>query len=112
MQSHCLNHQDKVATHRCVSCLKPLCESCIQTFPEGIFCGQQCHDSAGAAAERAAAIAKSDRELAEWQQRQLAFKIITTVVIGFGLFFGWDHLPSVITSNAEKLWSAIKGLFG
>lgn len=112
MQSHCLNHQEKVATKRCISCLKPLCENCVQAYTEGVFCGDDCRTKSLATAERAATIAASDRQLAEWQQRQTAYKIITTVVVGFGLFFGWEHLPAVLTDNVEKLWAAIKGLFG
>ncbi len=110
MKSHCLNHQDREATHRCVSCLKPLCESCIQSYAAGIFCGDECHEKSAATQERAAEIARSDRELKEWQQRQSAFKIITFVVVGFLLFFGWDHLPSVMTDNVEKLWDSMKAL--
>ena len=111
MQSHCLNHQDKVATKRCISCLKPLCENCVQAYSDGAFCSDDCHSKAQATADRAATIARSDRELAEWQQRQTAYKIIGTVVVGFALFFGWEHLPPVVTDNVEKLWAAIKGLF-
>ena len=111
MQSHCLNHQEKVATHRCVSCLKPLCETCAQSYAAGIFCSAQCHDNAEQTSVRAAEIAKRDAELREWLQRQTAIKIITTVVIGFALFFGWDHLPAVFTDNVEKLWNIFKAFF-
>jgi polyferredoxin len=108
MQSHCLNHQDTVATARCACCSKPLCDLCVQVYAEGKFCGVQCQQNAVASALRAAEMAQSDKELAEWKQRQLAYKLIGYTVVGFGLFFGWEYLPDVITSNVEKLWQAIK----
>lgn len=108
MQSHCLQHQDRVATHRCVSCSRPLCESCVQSYPEGVFCSAECHDRAAEASVRLGKIQQDEKALAEWKQRQMAYKLITYTVVGFLIFFGWDHFPSVITDNVEKLWKAIK----
>jgi hypothetical protein len=108
MQSYCLFHQESVATHRCRSCSKPLCDLCIQTYPEGVYCSTECHDKAAEASVRLAKIAEDEKALAEWKQRQLAYKLIAYCVIGLGLFFGWDHLPAAITDNVEKLWDAIK----
>lgn len=111
MQSHCLFHQERVATHRCVSCSKPLCEQCVQSYPDGVYCSTECHDRAAEASVRLAKISEDEKALAAWKQRQMAYKIIAYTVVGLALFFGWDHLPTVITSNVEKMWAAIKGFW-
>ena len=108
MQSHCLNHQERVATNRCACCSKPLCDQCVQPYAEGKFCSDLCHENVLASAVRAGEMAKSDKELAEWKQRQLAYKLIGYSVVGMVLFFGWDHFPEVFTSNVEKLWKVFK----
>ena len=107
MNSHCLNHPGREAGHRCISCLKPLCDQCIQTYPEGILCGEDCHINAKMAAERQKDIDKSEAELAEWRQKKAATKIVTYIVLAAALFFGWDHLPAVLTDNAEMIWEKI-----
>lgn len=112
MQSHCLNHQERVATHRCRSCSKPLCEQCVQTYPEGVYCSTDCYDKAAEASVRLAKLQSDEAALAEWRQRQRAYKLIAYMVVGFALFFGWDYLPAVVTDNVEKLWQAIKDLLG
>ncbi len=109
MQSHCLFHQERVATHRCVSCSKPLCDSCVQSYPDGSYCSTDCHDKAAEASVRLAKIAQDEKELAAWKQRQMAYKIIAYCVIGMVLFFGWDYLPKAFTDNVEKLWDVFKG---
>jgi hypothetical protein len=109
MQSHCLNHQERVATHRCVSCSRPLCQDCVQSYPDGVYCSTECHDKSVEASGRLAKIAADEKALAEWKQRRAAYKIIAYVVVGFALFFGWDHLPHVLTDNVEKLWGIFKG---
>lgn len=112
MQSHCLKHQERPAVSRCQSCSIPLCGDCTQSYAEGIFCSSQCHDNAEESKKRGAVLAKSEADLKEWQQRQWAIKTITCVVIGFALFFGWDHLPTVLTDNVEKLWHVTKAFVG
>ncbi len=110
MESHCLNHQGRLATTRCVSCLKPLCNDCIQPYEEGTFCGEECHEAALAAAERAVVMAQAEAELKAWRQKQFAIKMVTLLVVGGGLYFGWDMLPKVLTENLEKLWQMIVDL--
>ena len=63
MQSHCLFHQERVATHRCVSCSKPLCDSCIQSYPDGVYCSTDCHDKAAEASVRLAKITEDEKAL-------------------------------------------------
>ncbi len=97
MPSECLNHPGRVASHRCVSCLKPLCQDCTQSYAEGIFCSNQCHENAKLTEERAAILAKSDEDLKAWQKRQNLIKVAVWAVI-IGLIYGlWDKLPTVIT---------------
>lgn len=112
MESHCLKHQGRVATKRCVSCLKPLCDECTQAYTDGIYCGDTCHEAAKATEARAAQIAQSDAELKEWQQKQMAIKMVVSLVVVCVLFFGWEHFPSAVTDPVEKIWASIKGLVG
>lgn len=111
MASHCLNHPGILATKRCVSCLKPLCDSCTQLYPEGIFCGERCHQLAEAAAEKAAILAADEKILKERQQRTLAYKMIAWVTTISAVFFGWDYLPTVITDNVEQFWADFTAQF-
>ena len=111
MESHCLRHQGRVATKRCVSCLKPLCDECTQAYTGGIYCSDTCHEQASATEQRAAKIAQSDKELKEWQQKMMAIKLVVALVTVCVLYFGWDYFPAVVTDNVEKLLDMIKGLF-
>ena len=38
----CINHPGMVADHRCKQCAKPVCNSCIQRGPTGVFCSEAC----------------------------------------------------------------------
>lgn len=107
MQSHCLKHQERIATHRCKACSKPLCEDCIQTYPDGIYCGEACHNSAAEATERLAQIRKDEKALSEREQMAFLIKLIVFVVVTAGLFFGWDSLPTAFTGKVEGLWHSI-----
>lgn len=55
-------------------------------------------------------MAKQDAELKKRQQTQAAIKTIVYVVLGFGLFFGWEYLPEGFTSMVETMWAKLKGL--
>lgn len=81
----------------------------MQSYSEGIFCSAQCRDNAAETAQRAAVIAKADRELADWQQRRMAIKGITLIGTGMALYFGWDMLPPALTDQLEALWKALRG---
>lgn len=109
MDSHCLRHQDRVATKRCVSCLKPLCEQCTQAYTDGIYCGEDCYQKAAETRDRAAKIAQSDKELKEYQQKMMAIRMVVALVTVCVLFFGWEFFPAVVTDNVEKLWDAMTG---
>lgn len=110
MESHCLKHQERVATKRCVSCLKPLCDECTQLYTGGIYCSDSCHQSALETQERAAQIAQSDRELKEWRQRRAAYRMIAMVALAVGIFLAWDHLPATLTGPIENIWDTVMGV--
>lgn len=110
MESHCLKHQGRVATKRCVSCLKPLCEECSQLYPGGTYCGERCFEAAQEAEERAAKIAVSDAELKEWKQKQMAIKMVLALVTVCILFFGWEYFPDAFTSKVDAAWEALVDL--
>lgn len=111
MQSHCLNHQGTVATSRCSSCSIPLCDLCATSYPEGIFCSQSCHQSVLDGAVRAARMAKDEEELRQWRQKKAAIKMISWVVVGCALFFGWEYLPEAFTGTVEGWVQAVKAAF-
>jgi type II secretory pathway component PulF len=111
MASECLNHPGIPATKRCISCLKPLCGNCTQLYPEGVFCGERCHELAAVSAEKAAVIAADEKALKERQQKALAYKTIFWVILTAVVFFGWDSFPAVITDNVEQFWTKLKAQF-
>jgi hypothetical protein len=39
----CANHPIKMATVRCKTCNKPLCNECKMITDDGIFCSEECH---------------------------------------------------------------------
>ncbi len=110
MESHCLKHQGRPATKRCVSCLKPLCDECSQAYADGIYCGETCHVAAQEASQRAAVIAQSDKELAEWRQKQLAIKLIVMACLVFVFIMGWDYIPASVTDVVEGWWDGLTGI--
>lgn len=57
-------------------------------------------------------IAKSDKELKEWQQTQMAIKMVVSLVVVCVLFFGWDHFPTALTDPIEGFLGAVKAQFG
>ena len=111
MESHCLNHQGTVATKRCTSCSIPLCDVCATPYPEGVFCSARCHQSAQEGVQRAAQLAREEAELRQWRQKRAAVKMITWVVVGCALFFGWDYFPPAFTDKVEALWKSVKSAF-
>jgi len=42
----CLNHPNRDATARCVSCHKPVCEECKINTTDGNFCSRKCASKA------------------------------------------------------------------
>lgn len=105
MVSHCLKHQDKVATARCVSCSIPLCDLCQQPYEDGIYCSDRCHEAAKEGKVRVAALKKQEAETRKRQQKQTAIKLVVYLVLGLGLYFGWDLLPEGLTSVVEEFWA-------
>lgn len=111
MQSHCLKHQERVATARCAACSVPLCDLCIHHHQDGKYCSDRCHESAQEGKVRAARLAA--QEEVERKRRQTATAIKTIVYVGVfcALFFGWDHLPEGFTSYVEGMWKSLKSQF-
>ena len=56
-------------------------------------------------------MAKDEAELRQWRQKKAAIKMITWVVVGCALFFGWDYFPPVFTDKVEALWKTVKSAF-
>ena len=111
MQSHCLRHQERPATNRCASCLKPLCGECCQSYAEGIFCGEACHQSILDGQVRASKMAQMEKEMKEWRQKQFAIKVSSFCVLVGIAYFGWDYFPESVTGFIENTWASIKGLY-
>ncbi|MCY3023421.1 MAG: B-box zinc finger protein [Planctomycetota bacterium] len=44
--SICVNHTNRAATARCVTCHKPLCAECIVKVKGSTYCSQTCADNA------------------------------------------------------------------
>ena len=52
MASVCVNHPDREATARCVTCHKPICGQCMVRVGDHPYCSQTCADNAARFAAR------------------------------------------------------------
>lgn len=111
MQSHCLKHQERVATARCAACSIPLCDLCTQTYQDGVYCSDKCHESVIEGKARAERMAQEEEELRKWRQTRAAYKMIFYVALICGVVFGWDYLPDAFTGFVEQAWGKIKSSF-
>ena len=111
MQSHCLKHQEKVATARCGACSIPLCELCAQPYQDGVYCSDRCHQSVQEGQARMAKMAAEEEALRKRRQTQAALKMIFYVVAFCLLFFGWDYLPEGFTGWVEGMWKSVTDAF-
>lgn len=108
MQSHCLKHQERVATARCAACSIPLCDQCIQPYADGKYCSDQCHQSVQDGKVRQAKMDAQEEAVRKQQQTKAAIKTIVYVGIFCALFFGWDYLPEAFTGWVEEMWDSIQ----
>jgi hypothetical protein len=108
-QSHCLRHQERPATNRCKSCLKPICDECTYTTPEGKFCGDQCHQNDISSAEKMARLKADEAALAAEQRRAAIIKTVVMLALIAGVYFGWPHFPASIRTPVEKLIRTVRG---
>jgi hypothetical protein len=111
MQSHCLKHQDRQATARCRACSIPLCDECVQSYEDGGYCSERCHLSFQEGKIRGARLQAQEEAVRRRRQTRLAIKTIIYVVLAFGLFFGWEHLPEGLTGAVEEIWDQIVSKF-
>lgn len=44
--SVCIKHPDRVATARCTTCHKPVCDSCVVEISGSKYCSKTCADNA------------------------------------------------------------------
>lgn len=127
--SSCFNHKTSPSTHKCRSCLKPICDDCAMTSAGVTVCSEHCLEKvrleaeraaehARLEAEKAAATAKLDADNAalsleeefmmdDIDQTVKAQKILALVGLGCVLFFAWDYLPGVLTQNVEALFGKL-----
>lgn len=111
MQSHCLKHQDKVATARCGACSVPLCELCAEHHGDGIYCSTKCYQSVEDGKVRAAKMAAEEEQLRKWRQTRAAYRMVFYVVMICAVVFGWKYLPASVTVPIEHGWKVMKASF-
>lgn len=108
-QSHCLRHQERPATNRCKSCLKPICDECTYTTPEGKFCSDECHKNDISSGERLARLKADEAALAAEQRRAAIIKAVVTLVVLAGLYFSFPAWPASIREPVEKVIYSVTG---
>ncbi len=111
MQSHCLKHQERLATARCAACSIPLCDECTQLHEDAKYCSKTCYQSVLDGQVRSARRAVQEEALRTRRQTRAAIKTIFYIVLVFALFFAWDSLPESFTGWAESLFETVKGAF-
>lgn len=111
MQSHCLKHQERVATARCAACSIPLCDECVQPYEDGKYCSDKCYQSVQDGKVRMAKMAAEEEATRKRRRTLAAIKLIIYLAIGLGLYFGWDQLPENVTDLVESSWDKFKSAF-
>lgn len=114
MKSFCLQHQDREAEFRCVSCLKPLCGECAQPDPEGSrFCSDGCSRSYQETGKRFAEMREREAALAAAARKAALFRQLTTLAILGALLLGlavaWPSLPSAVKAPVVELYRQVVG---
>lgn len=111
MQSHCLKHQESVATARCGSCSIPLCELCVEHHGGSIYCSSKCYQAVQDGKVRAAKMAAEEEELRKWRQTRMAYQMIFYAVLICAVVFGWSYLPDSLTGPVAEAWQTLKSKF-
>ena len=84
----CLNHTDREATTRCVTCFKPLCYDCVVRRGRNVYCSREClenHQRTSGSISRFAAqeLATQRRKLV----RRIAFVLLVAAAVVVGCLF-------------------------
>ncbi len=108
-QSHCLRHQEREATGRCKSCLKPICDECTYTTPEGKYCSDECHQNAKASVEKMARLKADEAALAAEQRRAMLVKLVVCAVLCVVLYGAWPLFPASIRTPVENAIKTVTG---
>ncbi|MCM8822053.1 MAG: hypothetical protein NC831_04485 [Candidatus Omnitrophica bacterium] len=84
----CFFHTGRPAVTRCKQCGRPLCSSCRKVTELGIFCSNECADTAKVHAERMAQIEQQRASYhgSKWTLIARFVKIIIFLVILFAIY--------------------------
>lgn len=108
-QSHCLKHQERPTDTKCKACLKPICEECTYTTPEGKFCSDQCHQNSITSAEKMAKLRADEAALAAERQRAALIKTVILILLLVGGYFAWPHVPDSVKKPVNKIIKSVTG---
>lgn len=108
-QSYCLRHQDRPAANRCKACLKPICEECTYSTPQGKFCSDECHQNDLNSAEKLARLRADEAALEAERRRAALVKLVVTIALIVGGYFAWPHLPANLRQPVENAVRSVTG---
>ena len=115
MSSVCLRHTDRETDIRCAACLRPICEECVVLGPgNSRFCSQERADNAQKSSERFSDMTRRDEEALHAARRaafsRLVILLLFLIVLGFGLYAAWPHLPANLTGPVESWFDQVRNL--
>jgi B-box zinc finger protein len=121
-ESYCINHQDKIATTRCKTCSKPVCDDCVVRTDLGMYCSDNCAEQADRFSDklemseemRAAAKPKLAAIRRVKFLKKIAVYLVVIILILFGLYFGlhitsFSELIAFIQDKFSYLMEKITG---
>ena len=88
----CANHPIKMATARCKTCNKPLCNECRRVTDTGIYCSEDCESKAVHFAAKVGSTPVVTHRTAFFTRRTAkAFVILVIVAAGTAWYFNTYH---------------------
>ena len=92
--SVCLNHPDRAAETRCVTCFKPLCAECALHDPEGNdFCSEQCRQNYENSRENVDNFHAQERRIKRRKRIRRLVILVILIAIGVAAYKHFKNNP-------------------
>jgi len=89
----CINHPDRSAVARCITCHKPLCQECTISTSAGKFCSRTCADKA---ADFKAGYKGPIKVKAPLIHRLLkTVFVVVVIIVALGIVNRFKHIPVI-----------------
>ena len=81
----CLNHPDREASTRCVTCFKPLCSDCVLRSGRKVYCSEECLQNDRRTSGSIGRFAARERAI---QRKKLLIKLAVILFVAAALIAG------------------------